>query len=131
VNGKQKTVIIIGAIALIVSAFYPVWSVGKSQFEYFNMRRCLYSEGKTVASEIVKRVDESTAQLFALTQTVKIDYHRMMVEWAVILMLVVAAVMVLNNSGKERPMNPSTRVQKPVSKKTGKFWYRYFGIHTK
>lgn len=84
-NKKQKTSLIVGTIFLILSALFPVWSIEMNRFELRTTRALIYSSGESVLDS----PDSSYASRFA---SVRPDYSRMAVEWAVIILITAVSI---------------------------------------
>ena len=96
-NIKQKLVIVVGAILLMLSGLFPVRSVSIMGLEQMICREFLYSDGRACLARYMRA--QSTTTLNTVPKVV-IDYGRMKVEWSGIILLTIAAIVVL----RERPL---------------------------
>lgn len=117
-NAKQKLIIVIGSVLLLISSFYPTWTVKVSGVEIEKVRGYLYSDTKTVLAtgeilNTIKRVGISRMSDFP---KVKVDYDRMKVERVTIVLLTIGAIMIFRGSKAERTKKKGKRPSKKEEK---------------
>jgi len=109
-NIKQKAAICVGSLLLLVSVFFPVWSVSIIGLEVMNSRGFLYSDATRFVCAYANKTGQTRFDLSA-TPKASIDYRRMAAECSLILLLTVAAV-ALTHTKQGAPFSPKDELRK-------------------
>ncbi len=91
-NTKQKITIVIGAILLLLSGIYPSWKISAGGLQVRTIRQSLYSDAALILSEILEKSDKKISSRALSATRVEVDYHRMGVEFFIIVLLTIGAV---------------------------------------
>jgi hypothetical protein len=94
-NAKQKIALSIGGLLILISAIFPTWSIKMAGFELETERRFLYTNSVSIWKEFLKASNIKKIDASLLSYHVSVDYFRMGVEFAIIVLITVGAVFFL------------------------------------
>ena len=97
-NIKQKIILIIGAIAIIVTVLFPTWSIKVDSKEVYTTRMSIYSK----STQVIRRYHPyERPEYYSRKAIAKPDYKRTVVEVIIVLTLVIVSILVLDSSNKK------------------------------
>ena len=95
-NRPQKIALIIGGLLMLLSGLFPIWSLQVKGFEIRVVRKIIYASSGAILPESLefwKRQYNEEYPAGSLVETrILIDYSRMKVEFAIILLTTIGAV---------------------------------------